>query len=73
MVRRPACRPESKLPHPHQQSAAPTLSAIICCYTSDRAALFTRAITATRAQLLDDDELVVVVDHNDDLLTSLRA
>ena len=73
MVRRPACRPESKLSHPHQQSAAPTLSAIICCYTSDRAALLTRAIAATRAQLLDVDELVVVVDHNDDLLTSLRA
>ena len=61
------------MPYQHQQSAAPTLSAIICCYTSDRAALLTRAISATRAQLLDDDELVVVVDHNDDLLTSLTA
>lgn len=61
------------MPHLSSQPAAPTLSAIICCYTCGRADLLSRAIAATRAQLHPGDELVVVVDHNDELLAMLTS
>jgi len=62
------------LPHPHpQHPATPSLSAIICCYTFARTELLDRSISATHAQLRDGDELIVVVDHNDDLLAALQA
>ncbi|MCR5977395.1 glycosyltransferase [Gordonia jinghuaiqii] len=51
----------------------PTLSVVICCYTERRRAQLEAAITATTAQLGPADELIIVVDHNPDLLTDLLA
>lgn len=53
-------------------SADPTLCVVICCFTADRRRLLDRAIAGAGAQLGAGDALVVVVDHNDDLLRDLR-
>jgi glycosyltransferase involved in cell wall biosynthesis len=44
------------------------LSVIICCYTSERVQLTRRAVESVCRQLAPVHEVVVVVDHNPDLL-----
>ncbi|MFE0752042.1 glycosyltransferase family 2 protein [Gordonia sp. NPDC058843] len=51
----------------------PTLSVIVCCYTERRRRLLDTAIAEIRAQLCPDDELVVVVDHNETLMADLAT
>jgi GT2 family glycosyltransferase len=43
-------------------------SIVVCCYTSDRWERLSSAIRSSAVQLTGSDELVVVVDHNDNLL-----
>lgn len=49
------------------------LSVIICAYTERRAATLTDAAAAAARQLRSGDELIVVVDHNDALLSQLKG
>ncbi|MET4167373.1 MULTISPECIES: glycosyltransferase family 2 protein [Gordonia] len=44
------------------------LSVVICAYTTDRWAALMSSINAVERQLTVDDELIVVIDHNDELL-----
>ena len=50
-----------------------SISVVICSYADWRWDEFRQACASVQAQLADGDELVVVVDHNDDLLTKARA
>jgi glycosyltransferase involved in cell wall biosynthesis len=50
-----------------------TISAVICAYTDARRALLDASIEAVLEQLRAGDQLVVVIDHNDDLLTRVSA
>ena len=43
------------------------LSVVICAYTTDRWADLIRSVDAAERELTDDDELIVVIDHNDEL------
>jgi glycosyltransferase involved in cell wall biosynthesis len=45
---------------------------VICAYTEDRWATLQRAIEVARKQISFSDELLVVVDHNESLLTRCR-
>jgi glucosyl-dolichyl phosphate glucuronosyltransferase len=45
-----------------------SLTIVICAYTEDRWLTLRRAIDATLKQMSFDDELLVIVDHNDSLL-----
>lgn len=55
-----------------EEDAANQLTIVICAYTSDRAAIFRRAVDAVLEQMSHDDELLVVIDHNDLLLASCQ-
>lgn len=54
-------------------ASSPTLSVIICCYTTDRIDALRAAIDSVTAQIGTADEAIVVVDHNPELLGRLRA
>src|SRR4051794_32466100 len=51
----------------------PSISVVICSYTDRRWDDFWRACASVERQLLDGDELVVVIDHNDALLARAQA
>lgn len=51
----------------------PGIAVLISCYTLDRLDLLVAGVDAARRQLSDGDEIVVVVDHNPDLLAELRG
>ena len=51
----------------------PSVAVIICAYTADRWTDTLAAIASARRQTVPPDEVIVVVDHNDDLLDRLRA
>jgi len=51
----------------------PTFAVVICAYTVDRWPLLLAAVASVRDQLLAGDRLLVVVDHNPELLHRLRA
>jgi glycosyltransferase involved in cell wall biosynthesis len=46
----------------------PTFSVVVCAYTDARKELLTMCIGAIFQQLGSEDELIVVIDHNDALL-----
>ena len=48
------------------------VTVVVCAYSMDRWATLRRAINATLKQISFDDELLVVVDHNDELLAQCR-
>lgn len=50
-----------------------SLTVVVCCYTDRRRPLLDRAIASARTQLGNTDRLIVVVDHNPDLLADLTA
>lgn len=50
----------------------PTVTVVVCTYTARRWAELTAGVAAARAQLQPGDELVVVVDHADDVLARAR-
>lgn len=49
----------------------PSASVVICAYTAVRLTVLQSAASAVREQLRDGDELLVVVDHNEQLLETL--
>ncbi|MFF0817430.1 glycosyltransferase family 2 protein [Rhodococcus sp. NPDC003318] len=57
---------------PNPGTAVPRIAVLISCYTAERLDLLVTGIEAARGQLRADDELIVVVDHNPDLLAALR-
>ncbi|MFT4087025.1 MAG: glycosyltransferase family 2 protein [Gordonia sp. (in: high G+C Gram-positive bacteria)] len=50
-----------------------SLCVVICCYSDERWDLLVRAIDAAAEQLVVQDRLIVVVDHNDALRARLQA
>ena len=54
-------------------SAPAAVSVIVCAFTAQRAALLHRCVDAIVAQLTPGDELVVVIDHNEDLRAAVTA
>ena len=50
----------------------PTASVVVCAYTERRWDVLTQALSAAAAQLGPGDELLLVIDHNDALLTRCR-
>lgn len=51
----------------------PSVAVIICAYTADRWTDILAAIASARRQTVPPDDVIVVVDHNDELLARLRA
>lgn len=51
----------------------PNISVIICAYSCDRWDLLLAAIHSVQAQTLEAREIIVVIDHNQDLLDRLQA
>lgn len=49
-------------------AASQTCSVVICCYTEERWASLERAVASARAQRARALEVIVVVDHNEELL-----
>ncbi len=49
------------------------ITVVICAYTARRLQLLRAAVSAVLEQLLPGDELLVVVDHNSDLLEQVRS
>lgn len=49
-----------------------SVTIVVCAYTRDRWVTLRRAIDAALNQINSDDELLVVVDHNDELLAQCR-
>lgn len=54
-------------------SAKPTVSVLLCAYSSARWPLLCEAIGSVRAQTRLPEEVLLVVDHNPDLLARARA
>jgi glucosyl-dolichyl phosphate glucuronosyltransferase len=46
----------------------PTVSVVICAYTEDRWSLFKKAVASAEAQTSPPIEIIVCIDHNDELL-----
>ncbi len=51
----------------------PMISVVVCCYSNERFGDLLAALESVRRQTLQPLELVVVVDHNPDLLNHARA
>jgi GT2 family glycosyltransferase len=51
----------------------PTVSVVICCYTMERWDRLLDVIDSVRAQTLVPEEVIVVVDHNEDLYERLLS
>ncbi|WP_196073261.1 glycosyltransferase [Nakamurella alba] len=51
----------------------PALAVVVCAHTVDRLPTLRRLLGALRTELLAGDELVLVVDHHDELLDLARA
>ena len=49
------------------------VSVVICSYSSSRRGTLSAAITAVREQLRGGDELLIVIDHNPELLEAIRG
>ncbi len=55
-----------------RQLGAPSVSVIICAYTLDRWSDLQAAVASVLAQRVRVDEIVIVIDHNPELLASAR-
>ncbi len=53
--------------------ALPAASVVIAGYSADRWAFLSAAVASVRAQTVQPVEIIVVIDHNDDLLARVRA
>jgi GT2 family glycosyltransferase len=52
--------------------AAPSVDVVVCTYTLARWELFSRAVRSVLAQTLRPQRLIIVVDHNDEVLARCR-
>lgn len=59
--------------HDSPAMTAVRLSIVVCCYTVARRAQVHRVVYSARDQIRRYDEIIVVVDHNDPLLTDLQS
>jgi len=57
----------------HASATGPTVTVLVCTYTALRWPELAAGVAAARDQLRAGDELLVVVDHNDELLLRVRA
>ena len=58
--------------HPTGSGVLPTFSVVICAYSLDRWTDLREAITSVQQQRIPPQEIIVVIDHNDDLLAQVR-
>lgn len=58
---------------PVSEGAPPSSSVVVCVYTERRWELFLQALESVANQTRLPDQVIVVVDHNDDLLHRVRA
>jgi glycosyltransferase involved in cell wall biosynthesis len=52
------------------EAVAPSISAIVCAYTLDRWELFLASVQSLRSQTVHPLEIIVCIDHNDEMLKS---
>jgi glycosyltransferase involved in cell wall biosynthesis/GT2 family glycosyltransferase len=55
-------------PHAERGAAVPTISVVICAFTSERLQVLGEAVESVRAQTLPPHEIVLVIDHAPELL-----
>ncbi len=60
-------------PAPQEATPAPGISVVICAYTEQRYADTLAAVDSVRTQNYASHEIIVVVDHNPNLLTRLQS
>jgi glycosyltransferase involved in cell wall biosynthesis len=65
--------PENLPPERVEKNSPLAITVVICAYTADRWETLRLAADAALKQLSPDDELLIIVDHNDELLTSCRS
>lgn len=58
---------------PERGPAGPTISVVICAFTLERLETLGEAIESVRAQTRPTDEIVLVIDHADELLAESRS
>lgn len=58
--------------HPTHPGSPPTFSVVICAYSLDRWSDLREAVTSLQQQTVAPGEIIVVIDHNDDLLALVR-
>lgn len=73
-----AREPERRIPAPQRRALParhrrPTATVVICAYSTHRVPVLRAAVASVLRQLRHDDELVVVIDHNEELLAAARA
>jgi glycosyltransferase involved in cell wall biosynthesis/GT2 family glycosyltransferase len=59
-------------PRAERPAAPPTISAVICAFTFDRLEVMGEAVESLRAQTRPAHEVVLVIDHNPELLEETR-
>jgi glucosyl-dolichyl phosphate glucuronosyltransferase len=64
--------PESQSGVSAERRLTSSVTVVVCAYTSERWATLRRAIDAALNQINFDDELLVVVDHNDSLIAQCQ-
>ncbi|HWO84681.1 MAG TPA: glycosyltransferase [Solirubrobacterales bacterium] len=57
---------------PAESQAPPTISVVICAFTSERLEVMTEAVESLRSQTLPPREVVLVIDHAPELLEEVR-
>jgi glycosyltransferase involved in cell wall biosynthesis len=60
------------MPAPDHQQTAPTVTVVVCAYTEERWKSIQAAIESLRAQTVPVHQIVLVIDHNPDLLSAAR-
>jgi glucosyl-dolichyl phosphate glucuronosyltransferase len=61
------------MPAPAVEPGAPGLSVVVCAYTADRWDSIRAAVDSVRRQTVAVQQVLLVVDHNDDLLQRARV
>ena len=57
---------------PAESQAAPTISVVVCAFTSERLEVMTEAVESLRAQTRPPHEVLLVIDHAPELLEEVR-
>jgi len=53
--------------------STPSVAVVVCAYTTNRWSRLAAAVASIRAQTLPPDELILVIDHNDELFERART
>jgi glucosyl-dolichyl phosphate glucuronosyltransferase len=65
--------PVQSEPRAERNATAPTISVVICAFTSERLQVMGEAVDSLRAQTLPPHEVVLVIDHAPELLEQVRG